>query len=103
MTEAPNNDFKSINFPSLVPRKYFRTRGQNHQLGWRHRRRQKIRAEFTLKELLELQKRFHLHDINSIINRQAIFLDKTNFGNKNTTHENSRLLLQVGDLTYLVI
>ena len=80
MTEAPNNDFKSINFPSLVHQKYFwRTSGQNHQLGWRHRSRQKIRAEFTLKELLELQKRFHLNDINSIIYRQAIFLDKTLF------------------------
>lgn len=81
MTEALNNDFKSINFPTLVhiSHKYFwRTREQTHQLGWRHRERQKTRSEFTMKELLELQKR-DAPTMNSVIYRQAIFLDKTLF------------------------
>lgn len=81
MAEAPNNDFKSINFPSLVHishRYFWRTREQNHQLGWRHRERQKTRSEFTMKELLELQKR-DAAIMNSVIYRQAIFLDKTLF------------------------
>ncbi len=81
MTEALNNDFKSINFPTLVhiSHKYFwRTREQTHQLGWRHRERQKTRSEFTMKELLELQKR-DAAIMNSVIYRQAIFLDKTLF------------------------
>ena len=50
-------------------------------LGWRHRLRQKIRIEFTMKELLVLTK----NSLYSEVYQQAIFLDRTLF-------ENSRLL-----------
>jgi len=44
-------------------------------LGWRRRLRQKIRMEFTMKELLALTK----NSIYSVVYQQAIFLDRTLF------------------------
>jgi hypothetical protein len=92
MTEIENlthnnsiiNDFPS--FPPLthISTKYLFSRAQSVNsgvwrrsslLGWRHRLRQKIRIEFTMKELLVLTK----NSLYSDVYQQAIFLDRTLF------------------------
>ncbi len=77
MADEITHDFDSINFPPLIhiSRKFF-WRNRDVILGWRHRLRQKIRSEFTMKEILELLKRDVMFPR---IYRQAIFLDKTLF------------------------